>query len=111
VIFKTCGGLIRGIQRGVRSQVYQIFKGNLYIDGPPPGPLMYCTPEKYPSLIPTSGDAEEWPGRTALKKALHHSFVIENFRRTQIFRLSSMSYIFFGFFLSSRYAASDKRKK
>ena len=46
----TNGGFIKGILRGVRC-TKSLRVHSFYIDGPPPGPLLYCTQEQYSSLM------------------------------------------------------------
>ena len=43
------GGFIKGILRGVRCT--KSLRVSFYIDGPPPGRLLYCTQEQYSSLM------------------------------------------------------------
>ncbi len=43
------GGFIKDILRGVRCT--KSLRVLLFIDGPPPGPLLYCTQEQYSSLM------------------------------------------------------------
>jgi hypothetical protein len=61
------GGFIKGILRGVRcTKSLRVY--SFYIDGPPPGPLLYCTQEQYSSLMNPPWESSREYSRDARKK-------------------------------------------